>query len=309
MEYAHIPVMPDEAMDYVGLKQGGRYIDCTLGGGGYTSRLSEAAGKDGLVVSFDLDARAIDNFSANKPDNVRLINDSFANLRDRVVEVFGPEALFDGIVMDLGLSSAQIDDPERGFSFKFDSSLDMSFSGSSKTTSDIVNYYNKERLAQVISEYGEEKFARQIAEKIVQARRDKSLDTAKELAEIVVSAIPERFRHGRIHPATKTFQALRMETNGEMDALKKVLPQAVSLLKKGGRLVVVSFHSLEDSIVKNFFRQESRDCLCPPSLPLCRCGHRASLSVITKKPVLPKEGEVELNQRSRSAKLRAAEKV
>ncbi len=301
--------MLDEALDFVGLKQGGRYIDCTLGGGGYTSHISKAVGDNGVVVAFDLDEKAIENTKSKNLSNVILINDSFANLREGVAGVLGSDVKFDGIVMDLGLSSAQIDDPDRGFSFKFDSSLDMSFSGDSQKTDKIVNSYSQDRLKEIIKEYGEERFAGQIAKKIADARRGKNISTAKELADIVVSAIPERFRHGRVHPATKTFQALRMETNSEVEALKAVLPQAVSMLAAGGRLVVVSFHSIEDRIVKDFFKQESRDCLCPPELPICRCGHKASLSVITKKPVLPKEEEVGSNPRSRSAKLRAAERI
>jgi len=262
-----------------------------------------------LVVSFDLDKRAIDNLSPKKPANVHLINESFNRLRECVSQRFGSEALFDGIVMDLGLSSAQIDDPERGFSFKFDSSLDMSFSGGSRATEEIVNRYQEKDLARIINDYGEEKFSRQIARRIVERRKIKKIETAKELSDIVASAIPERFHRGKINPATKTFQALRMETNGEVEALKSVLPQAMSMLKRGGRLAVVSFHSLEDGLVKDFFRQEGRDCLCPPDFRACRCGHVKSLRVLTKKPILPSEAEVRDNPRSRSAKLRVAERI
>jgi 16S rRNA (cytosine1402-N4)-methyltransferase len=308
MIYAHIPVMLNEALDFVRPKKGGRYIDCTLGGGGYTSALSKVAGNEGLVISFDLDKKAIDNFSGKNPGNVRLINDNFRNLTARVNEV-APNQLFDGIVMDLGLSSAQIDDPERGFSFKFDSSLDMSFSGNSAATQELVNRGSERELFKIISDYGEDKSARFIARAIVAKRLEGPIMTAKELADVIMGCLPERLKHGKIHPATKTFQALRMATNNELDSLKEVLPQALSLLSPGGRLVVVSFHSLEDRIVKDFFRQESKDCLCPPSFPACRCGHTKKLTIITKKPVLPSVEEIDKNARSRSAKLRAAEKI
>ncbi len=301
--------MLNEALDFVRPKRGGRFIDCTLGGGGYTSALLKAVGPEGLVVAFDLDKTAIANFSRQNFSNVHLINDSFANLVERVHGLFGAEALFDGIVMDLGLSSAQMDDEKRGFSFRFDASLDMSFSGGSEATKDIVNHYEEGRLTKIIKDYGEERFAKKIAQAIVSARKTGAIKNAKQLAEIISSAIPERFRHGKIHPATKTFQALRIETNGELEALAKVLPAALSLLSPGGRMVVVSFHSLEDRLVKDFFRQESRDCLCPPQFPACRCGHSRSLKILTKKPLTPAEAELKDNPRSRSAKLRAAEKI
>ena len=300
--------MLNEAVGFVRPKKGGRYIDCTLGGGGYTSALAKIAGQEGLVIAFDLDKKAIANLDEKKLENVRSINDNFSNLSSRVVEMVGNEMLFDGIVMDLGLSSAQIDDPDRGFSFKFDNSLDMSFSGNSKETKNIINNYDEKSLSRIIADYGEEKFARNIAKAIVNYRQEKPIDNAKELSEVVKSAIPTRFHKSGLNPATKTFQALRIETNGELEALKKVLPQAVSLLKPGGRLAVVSFHSLEDRIVKDFFRQESRDCLCPPRFPACRCGHRATLNVISKKPIAVSEEESKGNPRARSAKIRVAEK-
>ena len=300
--------MLNEAVGFVRPKKGGRYIDCTLGGGGYTSALAKVAGKEGLVIAFDLDEKAIVNSSKKNLDNVRFVNDNFSNLKPRVVELVGNEMLFDGIVMDLGLSSAQIDDPDRGFSFKFDNSLDMSFSGDSEETKNIINHCDEKSLSKIIFEYGEEKFARNIAKAIVVARKEKVIATAKELSEIVKSAIPARFHKPGLNPATKTFQALRIETNGELEALKKVLPQAVSLLKPGGYLAVVSFHSLEDRIVKDFFKQESRDCLCPPRFPACRCGHKAVLNIVSKKPIAVSEKEAKENPRARSAKLRVAEK-
>lgn len=300
--------MLNEALDFVRPKKGGRYVDCTLGGGGYTSVLSEKSGNDGLVVSFDLDKKAIENFSKKNPGNVHLVNDSFRNLAARVVEV-APDELFDGIVMDLGLSSAQIDDPERGFSFKFDSSLDMSFSGNSDFTQKLINYGKEKDLLKIISEYGEEKSARMIVKAIIAKRAEAPIKTAKELSNVIMDCLPERLKHGKIHPATKTFQALRMATNDELESLKEVLPQALSLLAPGGRLAVVSFHSLEDRIVKDFFRKESMDCVCPPSFPVCRCGHVKKLKIITKKPLPPSVEEIEKNARSRSAKLRVAEKI
>jgi 16S rRNA (cytosine1402-N4)-methyltransferase len=219
--------------------------------------------------------------------------------------------LFDGFVLDLGLSSFQLADLRRGFSFRDDSPLDMSFSsgGDSRKTRDIVNSYREEALAEIIFKYGEEKHARRIARGIVEQRRLSRLETTGDLVEIIKKAIPRRLWSERVHPATRTFQALRIAVNHELENLEKVLPQAVAALKSGGRIVIISFHSLEDRIVKDYFRLESKDCLCPPEIPLCCCGHKASLRIITKKIVLPAEKEIADNPRSRSAKLRAAEKI
>lgn len=298
-DYFHIPVMLKEVLELLDIKKGGQYIDGTLGGGGYTRAISQAIGKKGKMLSTDLDPLAIDNFLENKLENVLVINDNFSNIKEVVLKnkKFLLKNKFDGIVVDLGLSSAQLEDDDRGFSFQHDSNLDMSFGPQiENSTYWIVNNYQSSDLEKIIKEYGEESWARKIVEHIITYRKKKRIETTQELAEIIAGAIPRKFWAKRIHPATKTFQALRIETNQELESLKEFLPQAIELLDKGGRLVVVSFHSLEDRIVKNYFRDLSKleDC---------------NIRILTPKPLIPEQSEIEKNYRSRSAKLRAIEKI
>jgi 16S rRNA (cytosine1402-N4)-methyltransferase len=311
MDYQHVPVMLKEVIEYLGPKKGGYFIDGTLGGGGYTAALSEIAGSEGKVLAIDLDEQAIANTAQKGLTNVVLVNDNFANLTAAIAENFAAGTLFDGFVIDLGLSSFQLADIRRGFSFREDSPLDMSFnsSGENERTRDIVNSYREEDLAKILFNYGEEIHSRRIAKGIVERRKLGRIETTGDLVEIIKKAIPRRLWSEKVHPATKTFQALRIVVNRELENLEKVLPQAVAALKPGGRIVVISFHSLEDRIVKEYFREASRDCICPPEIPICSCNHRATLKVITKKIVLPTEAEIKINPRSRSAKLRAAEKI
>ncbi len=313
MEYRHIPVMLSEVLNFSAVQLGDKVIDCTLGGAGYTQALAEAVGETGQVFSFDLDPLAIKNAQTiihkKKIKNIKLINDNFANLQNNLLQL-GQTNDFQAIVMDLGLSSAQLDDEQRGFSFRFDAPLNMSFAGEhNNKTEEIINLYSEKKLEKIIREYGEERYAKNIARAIVIARQSVAIKTTKELVEIIKKVLPYKYRYNsRIHFATKTFQALRIASNEELDNLTKVLPQALNLLRSGGRLLVVSFHSLEDRIVKNFFKKESRDCLCPPEIPVCRCEHQAQIKIITKKPVLATQEENEKNPRARSAKLRVAEK-
>jgi 16S rRNA (cytosine1402-N4)-methyltransferase len=311
MDYQHTPVMLKEVMEYLKPQQGGYFIDGTLGGGGYTSALAEIAGAAGKVLAIDLDEQAIANTAEKGLANAVLINDNFANLAEIIAANFEAGSLFDGFVLDIGLSSFQLADIRRGFSFREDSPLDMSFgsSGDNLRTREIVNSYREEDLAKILFDYGEEKHARRIAKGIVERRKLGRIETTGDLVEIIKKAIPRRLWSERVHPATKTFQALRIVVNRELESLEKVLPQAAAALKPGGRIVIISFHSLEDRIVKDYFKTESRDCLCPPEIPLCRCGHLASLRILTKKPLPPTEEEIKANPRSRSAKLRAAEKI
>jgi len=311
MDYQHTPVMLKEVLEYLQPKKGGYYIDGTLGGGGYTEALAKIAGPEGKVLAIDLDEQAIANTEKKKIANVVLVNDNFSNLSSVIADNFPDSTLFDGFVLDLGLSSFQLADIRRGFSFREDSPLDMSFgsSGSDETTRTIVNEWYEAYLARIIFNYGEEQHARRIAKGIVERRRLSRIETTGDLAEIIKKAIPRRLWNGKVHPATKTFQALRIAVNRELESLENVLPQAVAVLKKGGRLAIISFHSLEDRIVKDFFRAQARDCVCPPEIPICSCGHKASLKIITKKIVLPTDEEVKINPRSRSAKLRVAEKI
>lgn len=291
-------------MNFLNVKKGGYYIDGTLGGGSYSKFISERIGSDGLLMSIDLDPLAIENFLKDKPKNVEVVNDNFSNLSNIVHDskIFNDRLKkvnfkFDGIVVDLGLSSAQLDDENRGFSFLRDGYLDMSFGPkSSNDTTWIVNNYRPADLERIIKEYGEESWAKKITEHLINYRKKKKITSTKELAEIVAGAIPKKFWYKNIHPATKTFQALRIETNEELNVLKEFLPVAIELLKSNGRLVIVSFHSLEDRIVKNFFRnlKKSDDKI---------------IEILTPKPVVPSQKEIEENHRSRSAKLRAIKKI
>ncbi len=306
MSSTHIPVLAREVVENLAVQPGGRYIDCTLGAGGHAQAILEQSSPGGQLLGIDADPEAIKTAGARLASfgkSVLLVNDNFVNLKDICIKYdFFP---VHGILFDLGLSSPQLDEEGRGFSFQSDAPLDMRFSPTQKTTAaTIVNTSSETELARLIKTYGEEINSRQIAKKIVQKR---PLNTTLELANLVEEAVGGR--HGKIHPATRTFQALRIAVNHEMENLESALNQAASLLGFGGRIVVISYHSLEDRIVKHFLQKESRDCLCPPEAMKCTCQHKASLKVITRKIVTPTFAEVEMNPRSRSAKLRAAERI
>ncbi len=295
MSYEHLPVMLDEVLKYLKPRPGKKYIDCTLGGASYTVALAKIVGDQGRVIGVDLDELAIKNAATiikeQKLENITLIKDNFKNLKTIVEENFKGTSQFDGIVFDLGLSSAQLDDEVRGFSFRGDRPLDMSFGPANQnSTEEIVNHYSLLELTRIFREYGEEKHAYRIAKAIIEVRREKRIKTTADLVAIIEQAVPFR-HHSKIHSATRVFQALRMETNEELNSLRDVLPDAVSLLKPQGRLVVVSFHSGEDRIVKRYFKGET------------------NLAILTKRPLVPTEAETENNPRARSAKLRAAEKI
>lgn len=315
MKYQHVSVMLGKVIEELQPQSGQNFIDCTLGGAGYTLALAKEVAPSGKVVAFDLDDLAIRNaeeqIKSSGLSNIVLVQENFRNLKQAVVEKLGDNFLFDGIVMDLGLSSAQLDDVSRGFSFMGDRPLDMAFSQSGHTaiaTTTIINRYPLDRLTYIFREYGEEPKAYLAAKKIIEKRKKNWIRTTAELQEVLSEVIKPSPRI-KINPLTRIFQALRMETNQELEALKEVLPQALSLLKSGGKIVVVSFHSGEDKIVKNFFRNESLDCLCPASVPVCVCQHQASLKILTKKPVSASELEISQNPRSRSAKMRVAQKI
>ena len=287
--------MLNEILEYLKPKLGQKYIDCTLGGAGYTVAIAKKVGDSGQVIGIDLDELAIKHaqeiISEQKLKNIILINDNFKNLKKEITGKFSKSEKFDGIVFDLGLSSAQLDDEARGFSFKGERPLDMSFGPvNEKSTEEIINHYSLLELTKIFQEYGEEKHAYQIAKAIIKARQEKTIKTTGDLVSIIEKTIPFRYR-SKIHPATRVFQALRMETNEELTSLLEVLPDALSLLKPKGRLVVVSFHSGEDRIVKRFFKGES------------------SVKILTKRPLIPSDSETEANPRARSAKLRVAEKI
>ena len=313
--------MRREAIGYLNPRPGGKYIDCTLGGGGYTAAILERIKNIGLLISFDLDKKAINNAKkkfkqAIDNKNLILVNDNFKNLRAFAKKYYKKQQIagFDGVVFDLGLSSDQLKDIDRGFSFQLDAPLNMNFESGRIApnligAAEIVNKHRQKDLEKIIREYGGERYAKRIAERIDAERQNKEIKTTKELVEIIRSAVPAAYRRKKIHFATKTFQALRIETNQELENLRAALPDALSLLKPGGRIVVISYHSLEDRIVKRFFKKESMACICPPEAPVCKCGHSPRLKIITRKIVAPAVEEIQINPRARSAKMRVAEKT
>lgn len=315
MEYQHTPVMLTEVLAGLEPKSGQTFIDCTLGGASYTLALAKLVGETGKVLSIDLDDLSIQNakdkIKQAKILNIVLVQDNFRNLQTIVSDNFSKDIKVDGVVMDLGLSSAQLDDENRGFSFQGDRPLDMAFNQDGHTaisTTTIVNRYPLERLTYIFREYGEEPKAYLVAKKIIERRKKNWIKTTGQLLEIISEVIKSNHK-SKINPATKIFQALRMETNRELEALKEVLPVAINLLKPGGRLAVVSFHSGEDRIVKEIFKEESKDCICSASVPVCVCHHQARVKIITKKPIPASDNENNINPRARSAKLRLAQKL
>ncbi|MFC2017375.1 16S rRNA (cytosine(1402)-N(4))-methyltransferase RsmH [Chloroflexota bacterium] len=302
----HIPVLLEETIQALAVQPGGRYIDCTLGGGGHATAILDHSSPGGQLLGIDADPEAIKISEARLQaysGSTLLINENFVNLQAICMKYdFFP---VHGILFDLGLSSLQLNDNGRGFSFQHEAPLDMRLSPNQEVTAaDVINTSSETELAHLIKTYGEESHSHKIAHRIVQER---SIKTTLQLARTLEQAIGSR--RGKIHPATRTFQALRIAVNQELDHLEAALRQAINLLGFGGRLVVISYHSLEDRIVKQFMHQESMDCICPPDIPTCTCGHTASLRLINKKVITPSPAEVQLNPRSRSAKLRASERL
>jgi 16S rRNA (cytosine1402-N4)-methyltransferase len=302
----HTPVLVEETAEALVVQPGGRYIECTLGGGGHAAVILERSSPGGQLLGIDADPEAIKVAGARLEaysHSTLLINGNFSDLQAICLKYdFQP---VHGILFDLGLSSLQLDENERGFSFQQDGPLDMRFSPRQEVSAaDIVGRSSEAELAHIIRTYGEEGYSRQIAHRIVSER---PIETTLELAQVIERAIGSR--RGRIHPATKTFQALRIAVNHELENLDSALKQATNLLGFGARLVVISYHSLEDRVVKQFMKQEARGCICPPGIPTCVCGHTASLRLVNKKVITPSSAEIEINPRSRSAKLRASERI
>lgn len=301
----HQPVLYHEIIHALQPKNAGHYVDGTLGAGGHARGILEACTPEGRLLGLDVDPQALALARENLApygQRARLLQASYDSLTETLREIGWDKV--DGILLDLGLSSMQLDTPERGFSFQQDAPLDMRFDPASPTSAaDLVNTLPQDELADLIYRYGEERASRRIAQAIVRAR---PLQTTRQLAAVIETVSK---RKGRVHPATQTFQALRIAVNEELDRVANVLPQAVAALKSGGRLAIISFHSLEDRIVKEYFRRESRDCICPPRQPVCTCGHKAMLKEISRKPIIPGEAEITANPRARSAKLRIAEKL
>jgi 16S rRNA (cytosine1402-N4)-methyltransferase len=304
----HVPVLLDEVVAGLQPRPGGRFVDCTIGLGGHAAAILERISPSGRLLGIDADPNAIkiskDRFS-NYGEAVTLVNDNFVNL-----DAICKEYLFhpvDGILFDLGVSSLQLDTAERGFSFHLDAPLDMRFSPEQGlTASDIVNRFSEQELAKLIERYGEERHSRRIARYIAQNR---PITTTAELAQLVEQASVASSRRSRIHPATRTFMALRIAVNSELQNLELALKQTPDLLRPGGRLTVISYHSLEDRIVKQFMRYAASSCVCPPGTIICRCGHVPTLKLISRKVIKPASLEIESNPRSRSARLRIAERL
>jgi 16S rRNA (cytosine1402-N4)-methyltransferase len=301
----HRPVLYQEIIHALRPRQGGHYVDATLGAGGHAQGILQASQPDGSLLGLDVDPEALAiarQRLAPFGERAILVRASYTTMVEQLQALNWEQV--DGVVLDLGVSSMQLESTERGFSFRYDAPLDMRFDPENpENAAYLVNTLPEAELADLISRYGEEHRARRVARAIVQAR---PIGTTRQLAQVVAS-VTSGGRPG-IDPATRTFQALRIAVNRELEALEQVLPQAVSVLAPQGRLAVISFHSLEDRIVKQFIRQEIRDCLCPPKQPICTCGHKASLVEITRTPIRPEEAEVKANPRSRSARLRIAEK-
>ena len=309
MEFKHKSVLLNETIDGLNIKPDGIYVYGTLGGGGHAYEVCRRLGEKGSIVGIDQDAAAIEAASARLKDfgeKVTIVRSNYCDMKSKLHEL-GIDKV-DGIVLDLGVSSYQLDTAERGFSYREDAPLDMRMDTRQKMTArDIVNDYTEADLYRVIRDYGEDKFAKNIAKHIVQARAVKPVETTAELSEIIRASIPMKFQKKSGHPAKRTFQAIRIELNRELDVLRDSLDDMIDLLNPGGRLCIITFHSLEDRIVKSAFRKNENPCTCPPDFPVCVCGKKSKGSIITKKPILPSEEELEYNSRSKSAKLRIFE--
>ena len=306
MDY-HRPVLFDEVIENIVTNKEGVYLDCTLGGAGHTQGILENTSEKGVVIAIDQDDDAIE-FAGKKLENykerIKIFKDNFKNL-DTVLYMAGYEKV-SGILMDIGVSSYQLDDPERGFSYKYEAKLDMRMNKNAEISAyEVINEFSEQEIADILYKYGEEPKSRRIAKKITEARKEKKIETTTELADIVIRAIGKSMKR---HPAKRTFQAVRMYVNQELEVLEEALEKAVELLEDRGRLLVITFHSLEDRIVKNKFREFEKPCKCPPNIPICVCGKESLGKVITKKPIVAGELELNDNSRAHSAKLRVFER-
>lgn len=308
MEFKHVSVLLEETIESLNIKEDGIYVDGTLGGAGHTKEILKKL-ENGLLIGIDQDLDALTNAKTILKDykNVHLSHNNFSNIKE-VLKELGIESV-DGIMMDLGVSSYQLDTGERGFSYMKDAPLDMRMDRQGDLSAyEVVNNYSEKELGEVIRDYGEERFAKRIASFIVNEREVSKIKTTFELVDIIKKAIPARFRRTGPHPAKRTFQAIRIEVNKELEILKDTIKDSVDVLKPGGRLAIITFHSLEDRIVKHTYKKLSDPCECPKALP-CVCGKKPIIKILTKKPIGPSEEELKINPRSRSAKLRVLEKI
>lgn len=310
MEFSHVSVLLNECIDGLNIKENGIYLDGTLGGAGHSGEIVKGLGNHGILIGVDQDINAINasKEKLKKYKNVIYVHNNFSQIKN-IINSLNIDGL-DGVLLDLGVSSHQLDVPERGFSYMNNAPLDMRMDMTSDFSArDVVNDYSKEELARVIRDYGEEKWASRIAEFITRERSKKTIETTFELVDIIKAAIPASARREGPHPAKRTFQAIRIEVNKEIEILKNAVNDCISVLNPGGRLCIITFHSLEDRIVKNVYRERENPCTCPPSFPVCVCNKKPEIKIITKKPVVPTVTELDTNPRSRSAKLRIAEKI
>ena len=311
LEFAHIPVLYREIMDIMAPKAGETFVDCTLGGGGHSKGFLERTSPNGRLIGIDQDLEALEAAKENLAqfgERVSYIHSNYENLSEILVKE-APEGV-DGILFDIGVSSHQLDDAERGFSYMHDAPLDMRMDQTKDFSAyEVVNRYSEDELYRIIRDYGEENWAKRIAQFIVEKRKIKAIETTGELVDIIKAAIPKKARMDGSHPAKRTFQAIRIEVNGELEVLEKTIEQAVKNLKKGGRLGIISFHSLEDRIVKEKFKYLAAKCICPPEMPICCCNKVAEVKILTKKPITAQNDELMSNSRAKSAKFRAVEKI
>ncbi len=310
MGFEHIPVLLEECIEGLAIKPDGVYVDCTAGGGGHSFAIASKL-TTGRLISIDRDEEAIAACTARLApvrDRVTVVKATFSQIKTILAQL-GIDGV-DGILMDLGVSSHQIDTPERGFSFRSDAALDMRMDRQALMSAQtLINTYGEAEIADILWRYGEERYSRQIARRIVQVRQNEPIQTTGQLVEIIKSAMPAAARREDQHPAKRSFQALRIAVNNELGELQETLEAIPSLLKVGGRAAIISFHSLEDRMVKTAFREQSRGCTCPPEFPVCVCGHTADMKIITKKPIIASGEQLEDNRRAACAKLRIAERI
>lgn len=311
MQFKHTSVLLEETIENLKIKQDGIYVDGTLGGAGHSYEIAKRLDDTGLLIGIDQDEDAIEAATrklAPYSDRVKIIRDNYCNYKSISEELNINQV--DGILLDLGVSSYQLDNADRGFTYRVDAPLDMRMDDrNEKTAKDIVNGYSEKELVRILQEYGEERFAKSIASHIVKRRAEKEIETTFELNDIIRASIPAKFRNEKGHPSKQTYQAIRIELNRELEVLKDSLDGMIELLSPGGRLCIITFHSLEDRIVKNAFRTNENPCICPPNFPVCTCGRKSKGKVITRKPIIPSEDEMKNNTRSKSAKLRVFEKT
>ena len=311
MEFNHYSVLLNETIENLNIKPDGIYVDGTLGGGGHAYQVASRLSEKGRLIGIDQDADAIAAAGERLKefgDKITIIRSNYANMKEELHRI-GVEKV-DGIVLDLGVSSFQLDTPERGFTYRDENApLDMRMdTRQSRTASSVVNEYSEMELYRIIRDYGEDKFAKNIAKHIVKAREEKKIETTKELSDIIKGAIPMKVQSKGGHPAKKTFQAIRIEVNRELEVLSQSLDTMIDHLKPGGRICIITFHSLEDRIVKVKFKENENPCTCPPNFPVCVCGKVSKGKVITRKPIIPSEEEIEVNKRAKSSKLRIFER-